>query len=259
MSEQIFSEELLAEHNNLRQKIGNVNPLELDADLSQKALRHAEYLAQNKLKLENSDDETLGENLYYFESDDGLYDARHILDYWIQKSKIDLNNLTMPAKTSHFTQIVWKSSEKLGVGVSQSTNGGIYVVAFYFPRGNVINYLDDNVLVNHRSESGNGDHEHSDSSESKHNQIKKEKRPADKVNQILEKIVKKADKEKTGKISLTKAKKVFQLINEKFGTNYTNMDAKVFFEKFENLDEQGKVNHKEFRKSLANLNLKLNH
>lgn len=259
MSEHIFAEELLAEHNNLRQRMDNVNPLELDADLSQRALKHAENLAKNNSKLQNSDDETLGENLYYFESDDGLYDAKHIFDYWIQKSKIDLNNLTMPTKTSHFTQIVWKSSQKMGVGVSQSTKGGIYVVAFYFPRGNVINYLDDNVLINHRTESVNSDHEHSDCSESKHNQTKKEKRPADKVNQILEKIVKKADKERTGKISLTKAKKVFQLINEKFGTNYTNMDAKIFFEKFESLDEQGKVNHKEFRKALANLDLKFHH
>lgn len=259
MSEQNFSEELLAEHNNLRQKFGNVHLLELDPDLSNKAQKHADHLAQNKSKLQNSKDESVGENLYYFESDDGLYDAKHIVDYWIKKSKIDLNNPALPNMTSHFTQIVWKSSQKLGVGVSQANNGGIYVVAFYFPRGNVVNYIEDNVIINHRSESGNSDHEHSDCSEVKNNQAKKEKRPADKVNQILEKIVKKADKEKTGKISLTKAKKVFQLINEKFGTNFTNMDAKIFFEKFDNLDEQGKVDYKEFRKALTSLGLKLNH
>lgn len=259
MSEQNFSDELLAEHNNLRQKFGNVHPLELDTDLSQRALKHAEFLAQNKSKLKNSDDETVGENLYYFESDDGLYDAKHIFDFWVKKSNIDLDSPVMPTKTSHFTQIVWKASQKLGVGVSQANNGGIYVVAFYFPRGNVVNYLDDNVVVDHRSESGNSEHEQSDSSEVKSNQSRKEKRPVDKVNQILEKIVKKSDKEKSGKISLTKAKKVFQLINEKFGTTYTNMDAKIFFEKFENLDDQGKVNHKEFRKALTNLGLKLHH
>ncbi|CAF1012692.1 unnamed protein product [Brachionus calyciflorus] len=261
MSEQNFAIELLSEHNLLREKFGNVTPLELDADLSLKAQAHADNLAENQSKLVNSTDEEVGENLYYLESDDGTYDVHHIIDYWVQKSHIDLNSQEKPTRTSHFTQIVWKNSSKLGVGLSKAGNGGIYVVAFYHPRGNIVNYIDENVLISHPSDSvSNSDHEHENSdSNSDHKNHKKEKKPEDKVNHVLEKIVKKADKEKTGKISLTKAKKVFQLINEKFGTHYTNMDAKTFFEKFENLDETGKVGHREFRRALSELGLKLNH
>lgn len=144
-----FSRELLAEHNELREKYGNVSDLSLDADLSSKAQAHADSLAQRQCKLENSTDETVGENLYYLESDDGKYTARHIVEYWLRRSNFD--HETKPRTTNHFTQIVWKASEKLGVGVARAANGAVYVAAFYFPRGNVVNYLDENVLMRDNS------------------------------------------------------------------------------------------------------------
>lgn len=85
----------------------------------------------------------------------------------------------------------------------------------------------------------------------------KEKKLEDKAINMLDKIMKKADKEKTGRISLTKAKKIFQLINEKFHTEYTNMDAKKFFEQFDSLDEDGRCDSKVFKKALVDLKLKL--
>lgn len=36
------------------------------------------------------------------------------------------------------TQLLWKSSTKMGVGVSKSPNGMYYLVANYDPRGNVM-------------------------------------------------------------------------------------------------------------------------
>ncbi|KAH6554552.1 hypothetical protein KP509_1Z325600 [Ceratopteris richardii] len=140
-----FAQELLAEHNRLRDQFGGVNDLELDAELSSKAQAHADSLAARQCKLENSTDESVGENLYYLESDDGKYTAKHIVDYWLRRSNFD--HKTKPRTTNHFTQIVWKSSEKLGVGVSRAANGAVYVAAFYSPRGNVVNYLDENVLM----------------------------------------------------------------------------------------------------------------
>lgn len=268
MSDQHFASDLLNEQNQLRVRFGNVNPLVLDEDLSARAQSHADDLAIRQAKLQNSSDETVGENLYYLESDDGVYEANHIVDYWLKKSNYDLDSNEKPTRTNHFTQIVWKSSEKLGVGVSKAENGAVYVVAFYYPRGNIVNYIDENVIL--PLVSGSEISEHSDSSETndsstkkssdeghKEKHSRKEKKPEEKVHHLLDKILKKEDKEKTGKYSLTKTKKVFQLINERFHTNYSNMDAKNFFEKLEHFDEDGKVGYKELRRALFDLNLKL--
>ena len=50
-------------------------------------------------------------------------------------------------KTGHFTQVVWKGSQQLGVGVAFANNGRIaVVVANYSPPGNYQNRFTDNVL-----------------------------------------------------------------------------------------------------------------
>jgi hypothetical protein len=36
----------------------------------------------------------------------------------------------------HFTQLVWRTSTQLGIGVGCSAKGAIYVVVNYFPGGN---------------------------------------------------------------------------------------------------------------------------
>jgi len=44
------------------------------------------------------------------------------------------------------TQLLWKKSTKLGVGVSQNPgNGMYYVVANYDPRGNLLNHFKENL------------------------------------------------------------------------------------------------------------------
>jgi uncharacterized protein YkwD len=108
-----FQCDLLEEHNKLRNKYGNVKPLILDDNLSKLATEHAEYLASKQSKLENSTNDLVGENLYYLHSADGSYSAKQVIDFWIKRS--DLISNLKPTKTSHFTQIVWKSSRKLGV------------------------------------------------------------------------------------------------------------------------------------------------
>ena len=36
----------------------------------------------------------------------------------------------------HFTQLVWKSSKRLGLGQAKSRSGNVYIVAQYRPEGN---------------------------------------------------------------------------------------------------------------------------
>lgn len=48
-------------------------------------------------------------------------------------------------KTGHFTQVVWRDSRELGVGMAKNRTGQIFVVANYDPPGNFIGSFAENV------------------------------------------------------------------------------------------------------------------
>lgn len=48
-------------------------------------------------------------------------------------------------KTGHFTQVVWRDSTELGVGMARNRNGEVYVVANYNPPGNFLGSFSENV------------------------------------------------------------------------------------------------------------------
>lgn len=48
-------------------------------------------------------------------------------------------------KTGHFTQVVWRDSRELGVGMAKNRTGQIFVVANYDPPGNFIGSFTENV------------------------------------------------------------------------------------------------------------------
>jgi hypothetical protein len=47
--------------------------------------------------------------------------------------------------SGHFTQMIWKDSQELGMGLARSKNGRVIVVANYNPRGNYIGQFAVNV------------------------------------------------------------------------------------------------------------------
>jgi hypothetical protein len=49
-------------------------------------------------------------------------------------------------QTGHFTQLVWKGSQRLGVGIATGRSGKTYVVAQYSPSGNMKGKFQTNVL-----------------------------------------------------------------------------------------------------------------
>lgn len=53
---------------------------------------------------------------------------------------------TYSPESGHFSQIVWDGTVELGVGVAQSTAGQVFVVAYYFPPGNIQGEHAKNVL-----------------------------------------------------------------------------------------------------------------
>ena len=60
---------------------------------------------------------------------DSWYDE--IKDYDFKKGKSKNGGVV-----GHFTQLVWKDSTQLGIGVAKSAKNSIYVVANYHPGGN---------------------------------------------------------------------------------------------------------------------------
>lgn len=69
------------------------------------------------------------------------------VDKWYEEISVhDFNNEPTDLRSGHFTQVIWKGSRELGVGVAKSRNGQIFVVAWYTPPGNYIGSFKDNVL-----------------------------------------------------------------------------------------------------------------
>ena len=86
--------------------------------------------------------EELGEILFYYSSD---CDAETVIETWNKDAKTFKYNSKNP-EASSFAQIVWKSSKYIGLGISKDSKGGTYIVANFYPGGNVVGQFSDNVF-----------------------------------------------------------------------------------------------------------------
>ncbi len=65
---------------------------------------------------------------------------------WYDEIKdYDFKKPGFSSNTGHFTQVVWVDSVELGVGKATAANGMQFVVARYFPPGNILGRFPDNV------------------------------------------------------------------------------------------------------------------
>ena len=141
-----FHAAALKQHNFYRAKHG-VPLLVLSSQFNDVAQRYAEQLARMN-RLVHSDNTRYGENLYAFSSSGQVLPrAEAVVDRWY--SEIQNYNFNKPgfhAETGHFTQLVWKSSQELGMGIVQAADGTWYVVGNYSPPGNIAGQFPTNVL-----------------------------------------------------------------------------------------------------------------
>ena len=74
--------------------------------------------------------------------------GREPTDLWYREvSQYNYNAGSFSRATGHFTQLVWKSSQRLGVGIAYNSAGTrVVVVARYSPPGNYANQYRANVL-----------------------------------------------------------------------------------------------------------------
>ncbi len=146
--------DMLQLHNYYRAR-HSAPPLTISQRLNHIAQKYADHLAATR-KFEHSgnklENESIGENLYMQWISRGKVpvSAREAAKSWYDE--IEYYSFKHPQyseETGHFTQMIWKSSQRLGVGVALSADGReVYMVTNYYPAGNIINYgyFDKNVL-----------------------------------------------------------------------------------------------------------------
>ncbi|KAK9882009.1 hypothetical protein WA026_018861 [Henosepilachna vigintioctopunctata] len=141
----VFETDFLKAHNKYRALHG-ADPLELDRKLCKYAEEWAKHIASKNV-LEPRPNCNYGENIYKVSSTDPSFSLEGYVpvEKWYDESKKHVydkepNDLS----TGHFTQLIWKSSKHLGVGIAKH-KGSIIVVANYSPAGNFVKQFIENV------------------------------------------------------------------------------------------------------------------
>ncbi|RYC64356.1 hypothetical protein CHU98_g1845 [Xylaria longipes] len=132
-------ENALNAHNEKRKAKG-LNPLIWDSQLAKNAEEYAKHLAQiGKLQHSSGDQRPdQGENLAWASA--SSTPLAMSADMWLAEEK---NYHGEPigqgdfGSYGHYTQCMWKSTTKLGMGWAKDAKGGVYVVGRYSPPGNV--------------------------------------------------------------------------------------------------------------------------
>ena len=131
-------QKMLDLHNQARKEVG-VAPLEWSNDLAELAQDWADHLVKtNVMKHRPSKgrygSET-GENLAWFSSKRELSDG---FEMWYEEKQY-YNGKTgrcLGKTCGHYTQVVWKTTQKVGCGCAETKSGGFIVVCNYSPSGN---------------------------------------------------------------------------------------------------------------------------
>lgn len=148
MSQTGFAKQALDAHNKYRTK-HKVSPLTWSDEIAKEAQAWAEKLARAR-KLQHATQKErkgYGENIAMFS---GRFEiaADEATNMWYSEVKdYRFDKPGFQGNTGHFTQVVWKESNELGMGRAQTADGKLtYVVARYNPAGNLLNHFQENVF-----------------------------------------------------------------------------------------------------------------
>jgi uncharacterized protein YkwD len=149
-----FVEECLLAHNVYRSLHGSP-PLQWDPRLATSAQQWAEILLkQGVLFHGNLDVPGLGrysQNVAF--AGGAKWPITKATSRWYSEIvDYDFRSATPVPGTGHFSCMVWRSTTHVGVGVARGSRG-TYVVASYFPAGNVLGRYQENVLASRSSSS----------------------------------------------------------------------------------------------------------
>ncbi|XP_076455129.1 uncharacterized protein LOC143289835 isoform X2 [Babylonia areolata] len=144
-----FHKDCLKAHNTKRALHGSP-ALSLASDLSEHAQKWAEHLASTD-SFEHSPctigGKRVGENIACRWSSAGAdYTGEQVVDQWYEEIKKHNFQSDGSMGSGHFTQVVWRGSQELGVGKAKTGKGKCIVVCNYRPAGNMRGAYKDNVL-----------------------------------------------------------------------------------------------------------------
>ena len=135
---EIFVESALNMHNKYRAQHG-AEPLTVSEDLNKIAQNYANHIAKKNQMVHSNNSykgESLGENIYWC-SGMPIEGAAMTTSWYDEIKDYNFNNPGFKSGTGHFTQVVWKDSKQVGFGYAQSSDGGYFGVANYYPAGNI--------------------------------------------------------------------------------------------------------------------------
>ncbi|KAE9556607.1 hypothetical protein FO519_000013 [Halicephalobus sp. NKZ332] len=135
-----IKEEILNKINFIRAKY-QAEPLQFDQTLNIEAQQYAGQLAKDGM-LKYGQSDKYGENLAACRQIKGF----DVVDLWVKEAS--RYNFDDPEnyKCLQFTQLVWKNSEKIGIGIEKSEKTKFHYIAVYFhPRGNIMGCFKNNI------------------------------------------------------------------------------------------------------------------
>jgi hypothetical protein len=129
-------------HNLERAQLG-LSKLEWSKNLQKDAERYAKYLAKKDV-FKHSSNKNQGENLYYEFNSESITTkpfSRATSSWLDEKSDYQYAKIGDGKNTfhliGHYTQMIWRSTIKVGLGAYVNSKGKVYVVARYYPAGNI--------------------------------------------------------------------------------------------------------------------------
>ena len=142
-----LKEGIITSINQIRE-LHQVPELILSADIDSIAQAYANKLAKVGI-LEYSNNSykgaELGEILFYNEV--GEINTDTVIEDWYKDEKdFRFNNSNYNPEATPFAQLVWKSTKLIGIGFSKDEKGGTFIVANFYPPGNVADQYTFNVF-----------------------------------------------------------------------------------------------------------------
>ncbi|XP_076285352.1 uncharacterized protein LOC143211491 isoform X2 [Lasioglossum baleicum] len=144
-----FADAFLQLHNQYRET-HNSPPLEIIDELSESAQEWADQLAVQGVPVYKSDPE-YGENIFagFLRGAPENVKPEDPLELWYREGryfKYGEETVKNTEDVRHFTQLVWKGTTSMGIGMAIGGDGETYIVCFYQPPGNVPDGYAENVL-----------------------------------------------------------------------------------------------------------------
>ena len=128
---------ILREHNKERQLL-NIPDLVWSSELAEYASDWALQLAEADAGIHHRDANQYGENISWFSSAPDTYSEGVTL--WNDEKKYFKYKAIGNdwAKTGHYTQVIWKNTQRVGCGCALGASGTFFFVCNYDPPGNYV-------------------------------------------------------------------------------------------------------------------------